>query len=155
MAMVCKSEKLSYGLWIQNVYLTTPLQTPEKPQLENNEKGVLAKWNPIDNAKNYVLVVSEITNREVYETRLINDDEFSVMENTVPYSGSILFTQNGNGETTLFSEPLSDLKFLCIGSGAFGTSDITVEGAADVTDWASTGAPTKGCTRSCPLCLLI
>lgn len=140
-ALRCSSEKLQNCLYLWGMLVMDKLATPEITRFEKTgDDQLTVEWTPVDNAYYYYLSFGRETDEAntqllfapiSYFENPVGDVDFSV--------GSASFKSDGSFELKTMPEGLLDCKFIITTSGPFGTSELTVEGTQDGTNWTVVG----------------
>lgn len=144
-AFRCTSERMQGDLWLWDVLVAEKYATPTITRFERTGKETLtAEWTPSEGASVYYLCLSKETD-EVNEQALFTPLDFyeDVQGNVTTGTGSLFFTSTGSVTLKTFPDGITDCKFMVLCSGPLGTSELTVEGTTDGTEWEPVGSKTS------------
>lgn len=144
-AFRCTSERMQGDLWLWDVLVAEKYATPTITRFERTGAETLtAEWTPSAGATVYYLCLSKETD-ETNEQAVFTPMDFyeDVQGKVSTGTGSLFFTGDGSVTLKAFPDGITDCKFMVLTSGPFGTSELTVEGTVDGTDWEPVGAKTS------------
>lgn len=140
-ALRCSSEKHQNCLYLWGMMVMDKLATPEITRFEKTGTDELTvEWTPVDNAYYYYLSFGRETDEPNYQVLFAPISYFENPVGDIDFSvGSASFKSDGSFELKTIPEGLLDCKFIVTTSGPFGTSELTVEGTQNGTDWTVAG----------------